>query len=750
MQTKHFLRSAGIVHESDVQPLHEGISKTKQVFPKSDLWQTCEPEHPISIIFSKDRARKMLRKAYPNQKGRISSIMDKMLRSRTPISNGLLQYHLAKYEAKPKLALEHLDEIMNKNICSSVEEERQIFYALRRDAEKYTIYAANWKIKVLREHLDLAISISNCHEDGSKDLTDYEIQSLNELQLAKGMWENDFTSTRRVSISQACLVLRQNALERILTWIRAATIAKSTYRAFVLRRWYHSYKKYRGDRTLMIQLFWKQYKARAALTMCRLQFASDYEQLWNDELEAYYYFYHPTEESLWEPPRDEYGQYIPFRPLVKDRRSGNLIKAWPSLDGASGGKGIGVQEGDAATMALCSICKAQEATRVCDYCFSDKGEYIYSCFACFSIAHSNRDDMKWHTFQPLNKVVADVLTCIECGHLATRDCLQCDDLYCNKCYERVHRHGNRTRHEYESFPPGCAVCVECEKKPAFSTCESCKDSMCLKCRDETLAKGNKKKHQWTEIVQELQPDEEYCQQCGCRVCIKSCDYCEMKLCQHCLHHKHAGICPDFAVHVKLKEVFAGHLCVECGKPADRQCDTCGDKYCSIKWMGNPGCYEKFHCKGNRSKHNFTRFRPKEKPTELKLLEKKAKEALEEKRRLEKIRLQEERERELEKAKGRGDARIEKFVAGQCDASACVEQAYEKYPFCLAHLTPQNVLGLVADPVQAAKIVTDARIELRRRKEEKASVKKTTETLAKKNIKKLKKMGKSLHDIIRYR
>ena len=71
-----------------------------------------------------------------------------------------------------------------------------------------------------------------------------------------------------------------------------------------------------------------------------------------------------------------------------------------------------------------------------------------------------------------------------------------------------------------------------------------------------------------------------------------------------------------------------HSCVECGKQADRVCNTCGDKYCSIKWMGHPGCFELFHEKGNRAEHEFERFRPITAPKELVELEKKAKEALE--------------------------------------------------------------------------------------------------------------------------
>jgi hypothetical protein len=29
-------------------------------------------------------------------------------------------------------------------------------------------------------------------------------------------------------------------------------------------------------------------------------------------------------------------------------------------------------------------------------------------------------------------------------------------------------------------------------------------------------------------------------------------------------------------------------------------------YCSKRWMGNPGCFENLHVKGNRSRHSYTK------------------------------------------------------------------------------------------------------------------------------------------------
>ncbi len=44
------------------------------------------------------------------------------------------------------------------------------------------------------------------------------------------------------------------------------------------------------------------------------------------------------------------------------------------------------------------------------------------------------------------------------------------------------------------------------------------------------------------------------------------------------------------------------VCVVCNEPADKKCVECNDFYCSKIWMGNPGCFQQFHSKGNRANH----------------------------------------------------------------------------------------------------------------------------------------------------
>lgn len=53
--------------------------------------------------------------------------------------------------------------------------------------------------------------------------------------------------------------------------------------------------------------------------------------------------------------------------------------------------------------------------------------------------------------------------CVECeDRRITRNCDQCGDGYCTKCYEKTHAHGRRAKHAWKHFGP--MECAECEKE----------------------------------------------------------------------------------------------------------------------------------------------------------------------------------------------------------------------------------------------------------------------------------------------
>jgi len=179
---------------------------------------------------------------------------------------------------------------------------------------------------------------------------------------------------------------------------------------------------------------------------------------------------------------------------------------------------------------------------------------------------------------------------------------QCDDNYCTDCYETSHAKGRRSRHEWVGYAENCAVCVECESLPAERYCTVCKDNLCCSCAKSTHQFGKKHRHAFEEIKEVLLPqeNESHCVSCETRVGTETCNYCSKKACDSCSKFKHPKDCEE---KVNLFGTDDNALeCSVCQKQPDTMCVECGDVYCSIKWMGNPGCYRKMHNRGNRKNH----------------------------------------------------------------------------------------------------------------------------------------------------
>jgi len=49
-------------------------------------------------------------------------------------------------------------------------------------------------------------------------------------------------------------------------------------------------------------------------------------------------------------------------------------------------------------------------------------------------------------------------------------------------------------------------------------------------------------------------------------------------------------------------------CCVCDKIADTICNQCGDVYCSVRWVGNKGCFHNTHKKGNRKQHTKKKYK----------------------------------------------------------------------------------------------------------------------------------------------
>ncbi|KAF1775659.1 WW domain [Phytophthora cactorum] len=81
---------------------------------------------------------------------------------------------------------------------------------------------------------------------------------------------------------------------------------------------------------------------------------------------------------------------------------------------------------------------------------------------------------------------------------ARRQCAQCEDVFCDACYEKLHHSAKREKHTWKAI--GSLRCIECEKMRATRWCSVCEDPYCLGCFTIIHSKGNKVNHQWTDMA----------------------------------------------------------------------------------------------------------------------------------------------------------------------------------------------------------------------------------------------------------
>ncbi|KAF1775348.1 WW domain [Phytophthora cactorum] len=152
-------------------------------------------------------------------------------------------------------------------------------------------------------------------------------------------------------------------------------------------------------------------------------------------------------------------------------------------------------------------------------------------------------------------------------------------------------------------------------------------------------------------------------------------------------------------------------CVECTRPSILRCLPCNEHYCGrcftrvhargktrsrharecVRWMGNPGCFERFHTKGKRSDHTFTMVEvPTEMPQEILALEE-----------------QTRQKKTKKKKRSPVDAPDGKKI---CAVPLCRHRALvldvPGVSFCPEHFTLQHALEVAGkDPLEAARLLT---------------------------------------------
>ena len=177
-------------------------------------------------------------------------------------------------------------------------------------------------------------------------------------------------------------------------------------------------------------------------------------------------------------------------------------------------------------------------------------------------------------------------------------------------------------HRWIGFSPETIICNICEHCPGEYLCNECNSAIyCRACCKVFHHKGRKRKHQITLYKEEINETfDTYCKECNRRKGTINCFHCLNLFCNSCYECKHQSNCDGEKKLIPTNQNNVNNnnnvnnssssnnnnlkFCVECNEIADKQCIECGDFYCSRSWMGNPGCFEKYHSKGNRINHQI--------------------------------------------------------------------------------------------------------------------------------------------------
>ena len=263
----------------------------------------------------------------------------------------------------------------------------------------------------------------------------------------------------------------RDAMQWIFRFDRACKKVQFAFRCYVLKRDGRAYRRYVCGLMTKVQARWRGILGRRIGLSLRWQFKSNWEQLFDEKRHTYYFYNNQTRTSQWQAP------FVPFRPFGW----------WPEPEPVK-----------KALRGFCSRCFLEKATRQCHRCVDkDTSLPLEFCFACFAIAHRESAEMQSHGFEIIIEPGAGQLTCVECHDIATRKCLDCDDAYCKAHFQRMHRRGNRKKHNSYGFTVSAPVCVECENDVAIKFCNECRDPFCLNCYLHIHRKGKKKFHQAT-------------------------------------------------------------------------------------------------------------------------------------------------------------------------------------------------------------------------------------------------------------
>ena len=350
-----------------------------------------------------------------------------------PVTFAQVDNYLKKWGDKADLATgNNLQELISKATTSTWVEEKEAYAVLWGATRRLLVIYGNLGLRRIRDHIRAA-------EEESQELL--RIKQVREKTLTGGQGPG--------LEGRAAHLLRTRVFEYLIAVRRSIRLIQKTVRGFIKRSKFKVLMKRRFRGVRLLQRWLRGCSDRRLARALRIEQVSDWEQMWDPMREIVYFFNHVTGKSTYMEPR------VPYRPLVRDRRSQALVQAWPFLDKkrapgmlaqthASATVGLAGKHSDVAPgLVFCAVCQVRRCVRMCDECemtvavelsfngvtkVKKEQRAMPYCFPCFTQAHGENTDIAGHAFtvvsQPASGPGTEApLLCVTCDDAATRKCL---------------------------------------------------------------------------------------------------------------------------------------------------------------------------------------------------------------------------------------------------------------------------------------------------------------------------------------
>lgn len=369
----------------------------------------------------------VLLQRFPNASKRVQAMARKLSGSRYPVTFMQLDMFCRTYAGKPAQAQERVHLLVGVCTLEASAVEQEILKRLRTACTRLTLL-----LKVMKLH-------------GLRELV---LQATQRATAVHGPPQGSGEQYGRATegkAGQAAYLLRTEILDRIQCWDRAALRVQTQYRRFSKAQSYRRVRAQRRHSAIVIQCVWRQHAARAEAAEYRAQLQCDWEQLWDDRRQLFYYFHNKTLESSYRKPDER------FRPMVRDRLSWRLVPAWWHLTSQSQDAG---DTSDMQHTELCSVCRYRTAIRACQVCKDNESvlDQLVEiprrfCYPCWWSQHVAAGGLGDHLYTDLHDDDDDIITvqsggggeippataaagqrrtllsCCQCGQPASRKCL---------------------------------------------------------------------------------------------------------------------------------------------------------------------------------------------------------------------------------------------------------------------------------------------------------------------------------------